>query len=107
MKLNPFYTWDYLYNLGRAYYTLKKYNKAVEFLEQAKERNPNAIQIIQHLTAAYYRAGQVDDAEWQVEEILLLQPTITISDISKSIPISDEEVIENFLSALKAAGLPE
>lgn len=107
MKLNPFYTWDYLYNLGRANYTLKKYNKAVEFLEQAKGRNPNAIQIIQHLTAAYYRAGQVDDAEWQVEEILSLDPTMTISHISKSIPISDEEVIENFLSALKAAGLPE
>lgn len=107
MDLNPFYTWDYLYNLGRAYHNLKKYDEAIDFLEQAKERNPNAITIVQHLTAAYYRAGLVDEAEWQVEEMLALNPNLTISHIRKSIPISNEEVLADFISALKEAGLPE
>lgn len=107
MDLNPFYTWDYLYNLGRAYYNLKKYDEAVDFLERAKERNPNAITIVQHLAAAYYRAGLVDDAEWQVEEMLSLNPNLTVSHIVKSIPISDEKILADLLSALKAAGLPE
>jgi adenylate cyclase len=107
MDLNPFYTWDYLYNLGRAYYNLKKYDEAIDFLEQAKERNPNVITIVQYLAAAYYRAGLVDDAEWQVEEMLALSPDLTISHIRKSIPISDNELVAEFLSALKEAGLPE
>jgi adenylate cyclase len=107
MDLNPFYTWDYLYNLGRAYHNLKKYDEAVDFLEQAQERNPNAITIVQHLAAAYYRAGLVDEAEWEVEEMLALNPNLTISHIRKSIPISNEKAREDFLTALKEAGLPE
>ena len=29
MQLNPYYTWHYPYNQGRAYYTLGRYNEAI------------------------------------------------------------------------------
>ena len=107
MELNPFYTWDYLYNLGRANYSLKNYDEAVDFLQQAKERNPSAVQIIQFLIAAYYRAGQIDEAEWEVEEMLSMNSNLTVTYISNSIAISDKKILADFLNALKSAGLPE
>ena len=32
IELNPYYTWDYPYNLGRAYYTLGRYEEAIAAL---------------------------------------------------------------------------
>ena len=39
--------------------------------------------------------------------MLALNPNSTISHIRKSIPISNEEVLADFISALEEAGIPE
>jgi len=38
IELNPHYSWHYLYNLGRAHYTLGHYMQASEYLQEALER---------------------------------------------------------------------
>ena len=58
MQLNPYYTWDYPYNLGRAYYTLGRYEDAISELEKARERNENAAPIKLYLIASYVRSGR-------------------------------------------------
>ncbi len=107
MELNPYYTWDYPYNLGRAYYTLGRYEDAISALEKARERNENAAPIKLYLIASYVRSGRVGDAEWQAEELQMVNPSETISHTEKSIPISDPELKKAFLDDLRAAGLPE
>ena len=107
MALNPFYTWDYPYNLGRAYYTLGRYNEAIETLEKARTRNENAIPVRLHLAASYAAAGRQDDAEWEVEEIQILSPTDTISHMRAAHPITDPQLMDAFVNDLRAAGLPE
>ncbi|NEX23502.1 tetratricopeptide repeat protein, partial [Thiorhodococcus mannitoliphagus] len=107
MQLNPYYTWDYPYNLGRAYYSLGRIDEAIEALEAAKTRNENAVPIRLHLAASYVRAGRQDDAEWEVQEVQMLSPTDTISHQKAAHPIQDEALMNAFVEDLRAAGLSE
>jgi adenylate cyclase len=107
MQLNPYYTWDYPYNLGRAYYTLGRIDEAIAALEEAKTRNENAVPIKLHLAASYVRANRQDDAEWEVQEIQVLSPTDTISHLKAAHPIRDDALMNAFVDDLRTAGLPE
>jgi adenylate cyclase len=107
VQLNPYYTWDYPYNLGRAYYTLGRYEEAISALEKALERNENAAPIQLFLIASYVRAGRGDDAAWQAEELQMINPEETVSHTDNAIPIADPELKKAFLDDLRAAGVPE
>ena len=107
MQLNPFYTWDYPYNLGRAYYTLGRYDDAIEALESALERNENAVPIRLFLAVSYVQVGRQDDAEWEVEQITVLNPSATITHTKNTTPIQKPDLKESFLADLRNAGMPE
>jgi len=107
MKLNPYYTWDYPYNLGCAYYFLGNYDAAIAALEKAQDRNENAVPIKLFLAASYAKANQQDDAEWAIGELQMLSPTATISHTEKTIPIAQPGIKRVFLDDLRKAGLPE
>jgi adenylate cyclase len=107
MQLNPYYTWDYLYNKGRALYLLGRYDEAIQALEKARGRNENAMPVRLWLAASYVRAGQQDDAEWETEQIQMTNPAETLEHTRKSVPISDPVLLEKFLGDLRQAGLPE
>jgi TolB-like protein/DNA-binding winged helix-turn-helix (wHTH) protein/Flp pilus assembly protein TadD len=107
MELNPYYTWDYPYNLGRAYYYLGRYEDAIAALEEARTRNENVVPVRLHLAASYVGAGRQDDAEWEVQEIQVLSPTDTISHLRVAHPVEEPGLMEKFVGDLRAAGLPE
>ena len=107
MQLNPFYTWDYPYNLGRAYYTAGNLEAAIASLEKARTRNPNALPIRLYLAASYAGAGRVDDAEWEMEEVKALNPKESISLLKATHSISDPQVMQRLVQDLRSAGLPE
>jgi len=107
MQLNPYYTWDYPYNLGRANYMLGHIDKAIEALEEARSRNENATPVRLHLAAAYVRAGRQDDAEWEVEELQMLNPQETLTNLKNGFPLQNRELMDKLLTDLRAAGLPE
>lgn len=105
MALNPYYTFDYPYNLGRAYYTLGRYQEAIASLEQAQERNENVMPLKIFLAASYQAAGRVDDAQWTIEKMRVLSPDISLSHIEKTIPISNTRLKQKLLHDLRGAGL--
>ncbi|MCG8426455.1 MAG: winged helix-turn-helix domain-containing tetratricopeptide repeat protein [Chromatiales bacterium] len=107
MTYNPYYTWDYPYNLGRAYYSLGRYDEAVTTLESALERNENVVQIRLYLAASYMHVDRKDDAEWEIEQIIMQDPATTLSHTRKSFPLKDSAQVNIFLEDLRAAGLPE
>lgn len=107
MRLNPYYTWDYLYNLGRAYLETGRVDEAITALEKARDRNENAIPVRISLTVAYVRAGRLEDAEWEVEQIQILNPAETVTHTQQGYPLRDKEQKERFLDDLRKAGLPE
>lgn len=107
MHLNPYYTWDYPYNLGRANYMLGNYDAAIAALEEAQERNENVVPVKMFLATSYVKAGRLEDADWTVEQIQVLNPGSSLSHIDKTIPIVDSKLRKNFLDDLRTAGLPE
>ena len=107
MRLNPYYSMDYLYILGSSYYMIGDYDTAVTVLEKARDRNQNHMYAKLFLSASYIRTGNIEEAEWIIAEILTLNPTASISVLDKIIPIAKDEYKNVFLEDLRKAGLPE
>ena len=105
LKLNPYYSYEYLITYGIAYYYLKNYDKAIEVLERAHIRNINHINIKLILAGSYIGAGQQEEAEWLVSELALINPATTISSVKNTIPFSDENFKNRLLVDLKKAGM--
>jgi adenylate cyclase len=107
MKLNPHYSWDYLYNLGRAHYTLGHYQRAAKYISQALERNETSGYSRLFLVASYVQLGRQDDAEWEVMQLETSHPEITLGLLQQTMPIGDVDLLQRLLSDLRMAGLPE
>lgn len=107
MKLNPYYTFDYPYNLGRAYYASGRIKEAIPLLQEVLQRNANAIDPRMFLAASYVQNGQIDDAEWEIEQILVLSPEISLSKLSRMRLIMDPKLASAYVADLRRAGLPE
>ena len=105
--LNPYFSWDYLYNLGWAHYTLENYVKAAEFLQKALERNENARPARLLLAASYVGLNRIDDAEWEIEEVLLQNPMMSLTFLIREIPFANEDKMNIYVTHLRQAGLPE
>ncbi|NNE52545.1 MAG: adenylate/guanylate cyclase domain-containing protein [Sulfitobacter sp.] len=63
MALNPHYPPVYLAVKGCAYYMLKDYDTALEFLERSYSRNPQRALAVIYLIATYARLDRIEDAE--------------------------------------------
>lgn len=103
--LNPHYSWDYLYNLGRAHYALGQYQQAAELLKQGLERNESPTYPRVFLIASLVQLDQLDDAEWEVEQLGMFHPEMTIQQVQQNLPIVDTELMERLLNDLREAGL--
>ena len=107
MTLNPYYTWDYPYNLGRAYYVKGNYKRAIKELLIALERNENALPARLILVACYSALDRNDDAEWEVEQVLNVNPLMSISLVKKSMSVNNKNKMQMYISHLRKAGMPE
>lgn len=105
--LNPYHTFDYPWNLGFAYYTLGQYSDAVEQLNLALERNENVFYPRLFLIASYVKLGRIEDATWEVEQVIVTRPDTTIAKIGNVIPYEHQHHKEAFLEDLRKAGLQE
>ena len=101
MKLNPYYSFDYPYNLGRANYLLGKYEEAAEELLKSLERNEVAFMPRLYLAATYAKQRRIEDAEWEVEQLEVVRPGM------RHILPQKAELLQALLDDLKAAGMPE
>ena len=92
MYFNLHYSWDYLYNPGSANYALGRYERAVEYLQQALDRNQLPGQPRLFLLASFVQLGQQDDAEWEVAQLEVSHPEITLSHLQTIFPMTDKEL---------------
>lgn len=107
IRLNPYYTYDYPWNLGFAYYTLGRYEEAIEQLNMALERNESLLYVRLYLAASLVRLGRMEDAQWEVEQIRLIRSETTLSHLANIIPYEHQQDKDRFLADLRRAGLPE
>ena len=107
MKLNPYYSWDYLYNLGRAYYALRDYQKAAEYLQQALDRNAAPRLARLFLIASLVQLERIEDAEWEVMQVEVSNPEVTLSRLNAELVIADTELLNRLIDDLRLAGMAE
>jgi adenylate cyclase len=107
MRINPQGTGVYLSIKGRILFFLGRYEEAVASLEEAVARNPGFDGIHITLAATYARLGRLDDAEWSMEEALSINPKISLEEERRQSIYQHQSDLENFLDALRTAGLPE
>jgi hypothetical protein len=51
--------------------------------------------------------GRLDDAEWEAQEVLTLQPEATLGQRRGIIPYKKQADIERYIEGLRKAGIPE
>ncbi len=107
MAINPVYTFEYPYLLGWAHYGARRYEQAVEILAKAIERNESALSPHLFLAASYIGLDQQDDAEWEIEQILVIDPEYTTSKYESMARMAKEDELNRFLNDLRKAGLPD
>ena len=107
LQLNPNYTMEYLGIQALAYYWAEQYNKAEQSLQRALARNPNFLFYRLYLVSTYVRLDQMNDAGWEVEEVLTLNPNFSLTRWAQEQPFQKPQQITSLLNDLRQAGLPE
>ncbi len=105
MRLNPTYPTEYLWNLGHAYYLMGRYEKAIEVLGRARDRNPDYIPVQAYLSASYIELGREADARAAAAEFKRLSPRTPITEWRHRLPYKDQMITERFLVNLRKAGM--
>nr|WP_282957642.1 winged helix-turn-helix domain-containing protein [Silicimonas algicola] len=98
----------YYQNRGIVSYFEEAYALAVKDFLRAVEMSPTAAFSRLWLAAAYAMTGDVDAAEWEIEEAQMLGEPQTVTDVLKANPIIQDPEFQNaYRSGLAKAGLPE
>ena len=74
-----------------------KTEQAITPRKAAKSSNPNVVPIRLHLAASYVRAGRMEDAQCEVEEIRTIRPDETLDLVEKTLPIADKQALRVLL----------
>ncbi len=107
IRINPQSTGIYHSVKGRIMFLKRRYAEAAQFLEQAIERNPGFDRQRLHLAAAYAQLGRLEDAAWEVEEALAINPQISLSKERHESIYRLQSDLDHVIGALRKAGVPE
>jgi len=105
MRLNPASSFLYFVHLGRSYYFQKQYEQALEAFQNADERNHGYVTNHVWLAATYAQLNQLEDAAWEVDQILTLEPDFSLSHWLDTRPIKKTEHRQHLLDGINKAGL--
>jgi len=105
MQINPHHPYNYTFHLGQAYFILRRYDEAVAAFQQGIASNPAAERLHVWLAAAYAQSGEIDEAEWEADQVLTLNPGFSLNRLLEAFPFQDPADREHFLGALRKAGL--
>ena len=105
MRLSPNHPANYTFHLAQCYFTLGNYQNAVHILEETLERNPASQRAILWLAASYANAGNIQQAQWAIDELMSWNPDITLKYVANTIPYTDKNDMKRLLTGLETAGL--
>lgn len=105
MALNPYYTYDYPWNLGMSYYLLGQYSEAVKALRDALGHNESAVIPRLFLASCYVRLGRQEDAEWEIEQVMIQSPETKLSQLAVTLPLKNRDMLDTLLADLRKAGM--
>jgi tetratricopeptide (TPR) repeat protein len=107
VRLNPRVPAVYRVIRGTLHYAKEQIDQALVEIESAADASPSYQLLRVWLAAAYAAAGRLEDAAWESQEILALDPDFSIAHVERAFPIRDPHYRERFLDDLRRAGLPD
>ena len=107
MRLNPFFPNYYLGILGNALEQMGRYDEAIETLRAAIVRDPRYFSAHLRLSSLFALTGHLEEAKFEVTEILRLAPQYNLSRAASFYLTTDLEMQQRFIEGLRKAGLPE
>lgn len=105
MRLNPASSFIYHIHLGRVLYLRGEFHDALDAFLIAASKDYNYLPTHLWLAATYAKLGDLDEAEWAVEQIRILDPDFSVSDWLRRRPYKNPEHRAMLTSGLEAAGL--
>jgi DNA-binding winged helix-turn-helix (wHTH) protein len=105
MLINPHHPYMYTFHLGQALYILGRYDEAVAAFEKGIASNPASQRLHVWMAAAYAQAGDIEGAEWEVDQILTMNPEFSLQRIEGTFPFKDPADRERIMEGLRKAGL--
>lgn len=107
LRRNPRSSASYRIIAGEIYFTTGRYQEAAQAFRAALERNPANARARLWLAATLAKLGQDEDAHWQAQELLALNPDFSLSRLLLAFPLKEPHQREVLMSALTQLGLPE
>lgn len=104
MRLNPHHPYNYSFHLGQAYFFLGRYDEAIDAFRQGLESNPSAERLHLWLAAALANAGEIDEARWEADQVLMLNPEFSLARVEETFRFKDEEQVRPLVDGLLKAG---
>ena len=105
IRLNPHHPFNYPFHLGQAYFVLGRYAEAITAFQDGLKSNPSSERLHIWLAATYAQTGQLEDAKWQIEQVKLVNPDLSLERQKQAFPFTDPADLDRFLNGLRDAGL--
>ena len=105
IRLNPLGETGYFLHLGHAYRVTGRFEEAVSAYKKSLQRSPDSFFAHASLTATYSMMGREQEARAEAAEVLRLNPKFSLDSYAKRLTFKDQSVIDNFINALRKAGL--
>ncbi len=105
IQLNPHHPFNYPFHLGQAYFVLGRYDEAIAEFKKGLQTNPASERLHVWLAASYARSGKVDEAKWEMDQVLTVNPQFSLERVSQAFPFKDPSDLERFVGGLRLAGV--
>lgn len=86
---------------------MKRRDKAIESLQDAIFRNENYLNAHIYLAATYASINKLEDANWEMEKILILDPEFSLKYWAETQPYKSKSRLARMVADLRKAGLPD
>jgi TolB-like protein/DNA-binding winged helix-turn-helix (wHTH) protein/Tfp pilus assembly protein PilF len=107
MQLNPRPPASYLEILGEIHFAQARYGDSAATFRRVLDINPGYLRARLWNAAALVRAGSTGLAEWEIDEVLVASPNLTLARLEFSFPFRNLRTLESVLRALRDAGVPD
>jgi TolB-like protein/Tfp pilus assembly protein PilF len=109
MRLSPLDPEMYRMQAGMAMAHLfaERFDVASSWAEKAYRNLPSFLMVVSIIAASHALAGRQDRAQWAVQHLRQLDPTLRISTLKDWLPIHRPNDLAIFANGLRKAGLPE
>jgi len=105
IRLNPFGASGTFLNFGHALRATGRFEEAVSAYKKSLQRAPDNFFAHLGLTATYIMLGREKEARAEAVEVLRINPKFSVDSYAKILMYKDQSFIDNFISALRKAGL--